>query len=77
VTVRIPLPVPQVDSTSGLFDLMIFYDRDSQPVSPEGPTPVNNFATIAENLPEFAAACQDIRLSGCDEMVVDRMEPAP
>ncbi len=48
----------QVDISSGLFDIMVFYDRDSQPVSPEGPTPVNVFATIVENLRDFAVACE-------------------
>jgi hypothetical protein len=62
----------QVDVSRGLFDVLIFYDRDSQPVSPEGPTPVNVFATIVDNLPAFAKACEDIWLSGCDEIVVER-----
>lgn len=63
-----------VDTSRGLFDILIFYDRDSQPVSPEGPTPVNIFGRIVENLPEFAAACEGIWLEGCDTITVDRVE---
>ncbi len=62
-----------VDISRGLFDVLVFYDRDSQPVSPEGPTPANVFATIVENLPAFAAACEDVWLSGCDEITVERL----
>ncbi len=67
----------QVDISSRLFDTMIFCDCDSQPVSQEGPTPVNVFATIVENLPKFAAACEDIWLSARGEIIVDRVEHAP
>ena len=63
----------EADISRGLFDILVFYDRDSQPVSPEGPTPANIFATIGENLAEFAAACEDIWLSGCDEITVQRV----
>ena len=61
----------EVDTSRGLFDVLIFYDRDSQPVSPEGPTPVNIFATIVENLPSFAKACEGIWLEGCDTVTMD------
>jgi hypothetical protein len=61
-----------VDTSRGLFDIMIFYGRDSQPLSPEGPTPVNVFATIVEGLKDFAQGCEDVWLRGCDEITVDR-----
>ena len=64
----------RLDISRGLFDILIFYDRDSQPVSPEGPTPANVFATITQNLPTFAVACEDVWLSGCDEITVERFE---
>ena len=62
-----------VDVTHGLFDVLIFYGRDSQPISPEGPTPVNLFATIVEGLPDFAAACESIWLDGCDQVTLARI----
>ena len=66
-----------VDISRGLFDILIFYDRDSQPVSPEGPTPANIFATIVENLPAFARGCEDVWLSGCDTITMDRVGDSP
>lgn len=56
-----------------LVDLAIFYGRDSYILGPQGFTPLNVFATITENLPEFAGACENIwRAGGLGERLIFR-----
>jgi hypothetical protein len=49
----------------GFVDLAIFYGRNNFLFDPAvGPVPGNVFATIAENIEEMAAACQDVWRNG-------------
>lgn len=56
-----------------LVDLAIFYGRNNYILGPQGFTPLNIFAAIAENLPEIAEACENIwRAGGLGERLIFR-----
>lgn len=54
----------------GAFDLVIFYGK-GWCFGPSGFTPGNHFATIIENLQEFAKACQDLLRKGSQKIAVE------
>lgn len=57
-----------------IYDLAIFYGRDSRLLLPMGWVPGNHFGLIAENLLEFAKMCERVRTEGLKEIVVKRLE---
>ena len=57
----------------GVVDLAIFYGRNNHLLGPAGYVPVNVFATITENLPGVAQACESVwREGGVDERLAFR-----
>jgi hypothetical protein len=64
---------PRQRQHGALVDLAIFYGRNSFIFGPQGFTPLNIFATIAENLPDVVEACENIwRAGGIGERLVFR-----
>ncbi|VVB59805.1 Uncharacterised protein [uncultured archaeon] len=61
--IMIVRPAPDV------FDFAVFYGK-GWCFGPTGFTPGNHFATIVENLPEFAKACQNILQKGSQKIVI-------
>lgn len=51
-------------------ELCWFYDRDAVPSMPDGPVPVNIFATFTEGFEEFAAVCRRMRREGVKKIEV-------
>lgn len=56
-------------------DLAVFYGRDSQPrFEANNPVPCNHWASITENLPEFAAAAARLITEGADRLRIMKVE---
>ncbi|MBI4277414.1 MAG: DUF3830 family protein [Armatimonadetes bacterium] len=53
-----------------LSEIGLVYGRDSQPWSPRGPKVVNIFATIGDNLEQFAAACEQMIWDGAQDLEI-------
>lgn len=65
-----PGEIMLVRPAPGAFDLVIFYGK-GWCFGPSGFTPGNHFATIVENLPEFAKACQGLLRKGSQKVAVE------
>jgi hypothetical protein len=59
---------------SEIYDIAIIYGRDTRMIMPLGWVPGNLFATITENLKEFADVCSRVRSEGVKDIVIRRME---
>lgn len=64
-----PGEVMLVRPAPGAFDLAIFYGK-GWCFGPSGFTPGNHFATIVENLMEFAKTCQELLIKGSQKISV-------
>lgn len=64
-----PGEIMLVRPAPGAFDLAIFYGK-GWCFGPSGFTPGNHFATIVENLPEFAKAAQELLRKGSQRIEV-------
>jgi hypothetical protein len=56
----------------GLCEIGIFYGPDSSIYQFDGPHPMNHFATIVENLTEFAEECERLLEEGMQTIVIKR-----
>ena len=61
------------DRDSAFWDFAIFYGRDVRMLTVLGLTPVTIFATITENLVEFAKRCEWVRSKGQKPFTVRRL----
>ena len=61
------------DRSSAFWDFAIFYGRDCRLFTVLGFVPANIFATITENLDEFAKRCQLVRSQGQKPFTVRRL----
>ena len=69
------LPANRIRGASeDVCDLAIFYGRDSRIYEPVGPYPLNHFATIVENLKEFAKASENLLLEGAERIVITKIK---
>ena len=65
-------------NVAGVVDLAVFYGRNNVLLSPtQGFVRANVYATIVENLKEFAAACNDVWRAGAvgERLIYRRLEP--
>jgi len=56
-----------------LWEVGIFYGKGGRIFGPLGWTPCSIFASITEGLDEFAAACQETRVSGVKKLTIGRV----
>lgn len=61
------------DRSTAFWDFAIFYGRDCRLLTVLGFAPVTIFATITENLPEFAKRCEWVRSRGQKPFTVRRL----
>jgi hypothetical protein len=57
-----------------LWEVGIFYGKGGRIFGPNGWTPCSIFASITEGLAEFAAACQQTRVTGVRNLTIGRVE---